>query len=29
LPPPLDAHEIDIWGQTREQWRARRAGIDA
>lgn len=26
LPPPLDAHAIDIWGQTREQWRARRAG---
>ena len=25
LPPPLDAHAIDIWGPTREQWRARRA----
>lgn len=25
LPPPLDAHAIDIWGQTREEWRARRA----
>jgi RimJ/RimL family protein N-acetyltransferase len=24
LPPPLDAHEIDIWGQTRDEWRARR-----
>lgn len=24
LPPPLDVHEIDIWGQTRGQWRARR-----
>ncbi len=24
LPPPLDAHPIDIWGQTREEWRARR-----
>ncbi len=24
LPPPLDAHAIDIWGQTREEWRARR-----
>ncbi len=26
LPPPLDAHPIEIWGQTREEWRARRAG---
>jgi RimJ/RimL family protein N-acetyltransferase len=25
LPPPLDTHEIDIWGQTREEWRARRS----
>ncbi len=25
LPPPLDAHEADLWGQTREAWRARRA----
>jgi RimJ/RimL family protein N-acetyltransferase len=25
LPPPLDVHAIDLWGQTREQWRARRA----
>jgi RimJ/RimL family protein N-acetyltransferase len=24
LPPPLDAHEIDIWGQTRDEWRARK-----
>jgi RimJ/RimL family protein N-acetyltransferase len=24
LPPPLDVHVIDIWGQTREEWRARR-----
>ena len=24
LPPPLDSHPIEIWGQTREQWRARR-----
>lgn len=22
--PPLAAHAIDIWGQTREEWRARR-----
>lgn len=26
LPPPLDVHEVDVWGQTREEWRARRAG---
>ena len=26
LPAPLDEVEIDLWGQTREQWRARRAG---
>jgi RimJ/RimL family protein N-acetyltransferase len=24
LPPPLDTHAIDIWGQTREQWLQRR-----
>lgn len=24
LPPPLDVHAIDLWGQTRDQWRARR-----
>ena len=24
LPVPLDAHEIDIWGQTHDEWRARR-----
>ena len=24
LPPPYDDGRIDIWGQTREQWRARR-----
>ena len=24
LPPPLDAHPIDIWGQTRAEWLARR-----
>ena len=29
LPPPLDAHAIDLWGQTREEWRARRAGASA
>ncbi len=27
LPPPLDTHAIDIWGQTREEWRARRAEV--
>lgn len=26
LPPPLDMHAVDIWGQTREQWRARGQG---
>jgi RimJ/RimL family protein N-acetyltransferase len=25
LPPPYDEPEIDIWGQTRAQWKARRA----
>lgn len=24
LPPPLDVHDIDIWGQTREEWQARK-----
>lgn len=24
LPPPLDHYEVDIWGQSREDWRARR-----
>jgi RimJ/RimL family protein N-acetyltransferase len=24
LPPPFEAAVIDIWGQTREEWRARR-----
>ena len=27
LPPPLDSHPIDIWGQTREEWFARRGAI--
>jgi RimJ/RimL family protein N-acetyltransferase len=26
LPPPLEDYPIEVWGQTREQWRARRAG---
>lgn len=25
LPPPLDAHAVDIWGQTRAEWQANRA----
>lgn len=25
LPPPYDGHTIDIWGQTREEWRQRQA----
>ena len=24
LPPPLDAIEVEAWGQSREEWRARR-----
>jgi RimJ/RimL family protein N-acetyltransferase len=24
LPPPYADHEVVIWGQTREEWRARR-----
>lgn len=24
LPAPLDVHEIDVWGQTREDWRSNR-----
>lgn len=24
MPPPLDQEIIDVWGQSREQWRARR-----
>jgi hypothetical protein len=26
LPAPYDAEPVDVWGQTREQWRARRMG---
>ena len=26
LPPPFEDEPIEIWAQTREQWRARRAG---
>ncbi len=26
LPPPFDAGEVDIWGQTRAEWTARRDG---
>lgn len=25
LPPPFDAHEVDVWGQSRAAWRARRS----
>jgi RimJ/RimL family protein N-acetyltransferase len=25
LPPPLEAHRVEVWGQTRDEWRARRA----
>lgn len=27
LPPPLEEYPIEVWGQTREEWRARRAGV--
>ena len=26
LPEPFDSEPVDIWGQTREEWRARRTG---
>jgi len=26
MPAPFDAEEVGVWGQTREQWHARRAG---
>jgi len=26
LPPPVDAYPVEIWGQSREDWRARRRG---
>ncbi len=29
LPPPLDAHDCDMWGQSREEWFARRTGSHA
>lgn len=25
LPPPFETYPVDIWGQTRSEWRARRA----
>ena len=27
LPPPLDAHEAELWSQTREEWRASRVVV--
>ena len=24
LPPPFDSYPVEIWGQTREQWQARK-----
>jgi RimJ/RimL family protein N-acetyltransferase len=29
LPSPLEDAPIEIWGQTREEWRTRRAGADS
>lgn len=26
LPPPFDSFEVEIWGQTREEWRSRAGG---
>lgn len=26
LPAPFQDHAVDVWGQTRDEWRARRAG---
>ena len=26
LPPPYEASKVEFWGQTAEQWRARRSG---
>jgi RimJ/RimL family protein N-acetyltransferase len=26
MPPPYENYPVEIWGQSREQWRARRAG---
>lgn len=26
LPPPFDTTEVQVWGQSRDQWRARRSG---
>jgi RimJ/RimL family protein N-acetyltransferase len=29
LPPPYDAEEVEVWGQSREQWRAARRAAQA
>lgn len=29
MPPPYDDIEVDLWGQTREEWRARHGGKGA
>jgi RimJ/RimL family protein N-acetyltransferase len=26
LPPPYENDPVEIWGQTRDEWKARRAG---
>jgi RimJ/RimL family protein N-acetyltransferase len=28
LPPPFDAHEVDIWGQSRDAWRGGRRRLE-
>lgn len=25
MPPPFEAHEVDVWGQSRDDWRTRRS----
>jgi RimJ/RimL family protein N-acetyltransferase len=27
LPPPYDAHNVDIWGQTKNEWQRNRRGV--
>src|SRR3546814_18305668 len=29
MPPPYEDHPVDVWGQTRAEWVARRAGAPA
>ena len=29
MPPPFHNHPVDAWGQAREQWKSRKAGVDS